>query len=423
MEIISAAEKPWCGNCPLVLKRENEGGRMGTAAGVGYSVHRNPAEAGREAASKAMQQAGTKAPDFVFVFATVGYNQQLLIRSIREATSGAPLSGCSGEGIITQGIADETNFGVSVMVIRSDDLRFRNSCVMDIQHGADAAGARLAANIDPFVAADSIACFLFADGLALNFDPFLSAFEKALQRKHPLPLLGGLAADNWTSKKTYQYHDDTVFSEGISAVVMSGAGKISWGINHGCVPIGTERKITRSRGNNIYDIDGVPALEALKEYFDEDWKNQWNKTSLNLCLGFRTPELFREYYNDFIIRYMMQKDDEEGSVKIQSDVLEGAGLWIVRRDKDLIRNGLQAISGQIKERAGTEKPKFILHFECVGRGKVVFREQEKLELIRSLQKDIGEDIPWMGFYTYGEIGPVREFNCFHNFTAVVAAIY
>src|SRR5664280_1266156 len=105
---------------------------MGTAAGVGYSIRRNPAEAGREAALKAMQQAGTEAPDFVFVFATVGYNQEVLIRSIREATSGAPLSGCSGEGIITQGTADETNFGVSVMVIRSDDLRFHNSCVRDI---------------------------------------------------------------------------------------------------------------------------------------------------------------------------------------------------------------------------------------------------------------------------------------------------
>jgi small ligand-binding sensory domain FIST len=44
-------------------------------------------------------------------------------------------------------------------------------------------------------------------------------------------------------------------------------------------------------------------------------------------------------------------------------------------------------------------------------------------LIRSLQKDIGEDIPWLGFYGYGEIGPIEEHNCFHNFTAVVAAVY
>ena len=62
---------------------------MRTAADVGDSVRRNPAEAGREAALKAKQQAWTEDPDFVFVFATVGYSQQVLLRSITEATSRA----------------------------------------------------------------------------------------------------------------------------------------------------------------------------------------------------------------------------------------------------------------------------------------------------------------------------------------------
>ena len=65
---------------------------MGTAAGAGYSVRRDPAESGREAALKAKQQAWTEAPYFIFVFATVGYSQQVLIRSKREATSREPLS-------------------------------------------------------------------------------------------------------------------------------------------------------------------------------------------------------------------------------------------------------------------------------------------------------------------------------------------
>jgi small ligand-binding sensory domain FIST len=29
----------------------------------------------------------------------------------------------------------------------------------------------------------------------------------------------------------------------------------------------------------------------------------------------------------------------------------------------------------------------------------------------------------MGLYTYGEIGPVGERNCFHSYTAVVLAVY
>jgi hypothetical protein len=396
---------------------------METKMGVGHSFKRNPGEAGKEAAMMALRKAGIMKPDFVFVFATIGYNQQILIRSIREATSEAPLSGCSGEGIITQETAIETNFGVCVMVIHSDELRFNHSYIDNIKNAASSAGEQLALKIAPYLSSDNIACFLFADGLVFNFDPFLSMFEKTLACQNHLPIFGGLASDNLETKKTYQYHDDQILSEGISCVVMSGLGRIAWGINHGCVPVGTMRTITRSEGNIIYEIDGIPALEALEDYFEQGWKDNWNKTSLNLCLGFKTPEDIKKNYGEYIIRYMMSKNDQDSSVTIQSDVTNGTGFWIVRRDKDLIKDGMQSITSQIKTKAGSEKPKFVFHFDCVGRGKVVFREEEKNELIKSFQKDIGEDIPWIGFYTYGEIGPVAGINCSHNFTAVVAAVY
>ena len=396
---------------------------MGTTVGVGHSFHRNPAEAGKEAALKALEQAGIVKPDMVFVFATVGYNQQILIRAIRDATLSAPLSGCSGEGIITQETVMETNFGVSVMVICSDELRFHNISRKGIGRQSALAGEGIAAEIRNFPDADVMAVLLFADGLFFNFETFESTFRNSFKRDNPLPIYGGLAADNWTSQKTFQYHNDEVFSEGLSCVVLSGSGAIACGTSHGCVPVGTKRVITRSKGNIIYEIDGIPALEALKDYFEEDWKTQWNKTSLNLCLGFRTPEHIKHKYEEYIIRYMMGKDDREGSVTIQSDVSDGTELWLVRRDKELISNGLQMISSQIKEKVGAGKVKFVMQFECMGRGKVVFRELEKIELIRSLQNSMGGNIPWIGFYGYGEIGPVAGYNYFHNFTSVVTAVF
>jgi len=64
----------------------------------------------------------------------------------------------------------------------------------------------------------------------------------------------------------------------------------------------------------------------------------------------------------------------------------------------------------------------MFQFDCCGRGKVFVREHQKKALLDQLQQQI-PDVPWVGFYTLGEIGPVGKFNCFHNYTAVIAAVY
>ena len=65
---------------------------MTTRAGVGMSHHHNPNVAGRDAAKQALENAGLEKPDFVFMFATVGYDQHSLLRAVREATGDAPPS-------------------------------------------------------------------------------------------------------------------------------------------------------------------------------------------------------------------------------------------------------------------------------------------------------------------------------------------
>src|ERR671928_1417190 len=99
---------------------------MATKAGVGMSRHHNPNVAGREAAEQALEQLGVDTTDFVFMFATVGYDQHSLLRSVREVTGGAPLTGCSGEGTINGDEADESSFSVVVTAISSDELQWTN---------------------------------------------------------------------------------------------------------------------------------------------------------------------------------------------------------------------------------------------------------------------------------------------------------
>src|SRR5258707_4449125 len=95
---------------------------MGTNAGVGMSHHRNPKVAGREAAERALAAAGIDRPDFVFMFASVGYEQRALLDAVRVATGGAPLAGGSGGGVIAGVGADEAHLSVGLMSINSDPM-------------------------------------------------------------------------------------------------------------------------------------------------------------------------------------------------------------------------------------------------------------------------------------------------------------
>jgi hypothetical protein len=395
---------------------------MGTNAGVGMSHHRNPKAAGREAAERALAAAGIDRPDFVFMFASVGYEQRVLLDAVRAATGGAPLAGGSGEGIIASAEADESNFSVAVMTIGSDELSFKNAIASGLKADSEAAGRIIAHNLAREVRPDTLGLIVLGDGLSLNFDRFAAGLESELQLDRQLPLFGGTTADNWELKQTYQYCDDQITSDGVACVLLSGSARLAWSVNHGCVPIGGERKVTRCSGNVIYEIDGTPVLDVLKEYLVGDEIDNWSKAVVNLCMGFKAPEQIKGY-DEFLIRFMPARDDKAGSITIATEVKEGDSIWMTRRDHEKISAGVERIGKEIKAAIGDGAPKMVFQFDCAGRGKTVFRDQQKIQLLATLQRKIGPTVPWIGLYTYGEIGPVGERNCFHNYTAVVLAVH
>src|SRR5215218_9567858 len=170
---------------------------MTTKAGVGMSHHHSPSIAGHEAAQQALEQAGVAKPDFVFMFATVGYDQPSLLHAVREATGGAPLCGCSGEGTINGDDADESNFSVVVTVISSDELRWYNGLATGLRADSLTAGQRVAQDLSSELGADAVGLFVFPDGLSLSLEHFFAGLEGNLPSERFLPLWGGGAGNNY----------------------------------------------------------------------------------------------------------------------------------------------------------------------------------------------------------------------------------
>src|SRR5215216_2767893 len=367
------------------------------------------------------------------MFGSIGYDQRSVLRAVRETTGGAPLTGCSAEGTIDGDNADESGFSVVVTAISSEELQWTNGLATGLSADSRAVGKRVAQDLLPHLSADTIGLFVFPDGISVtvnrfstaNFEHFFAGLEENLSSEQFLPLWGGGAGNTFNLEApTYQYCDDEVISDGVSYALLSGKAQASWAMSHSLMPIGGERKVTRGQGNVIYELDGKPAVEVLKEYLPEGAladDRDWMRYAISLALCFRAPSYMKD--EEYIVGGLPAVKMADGSITVQTEVQEGTSVWFSSRDKEKISTGFDRMSQQIKEQLGGEKPKVIFQFECLTRGKSMFRDQEKLQVLKRFRQSLDPDTPWAGFYTIGgEIGPVEEHNGIHLFTSVALAL-
>jgi len=153
---------------------------------------------------------------------------------------------------------------------------------------------------------------------------------------------------------------------------------------------------------------------------DSALAENWQSYAITFALCFRAPSYMKD--EEYVVQTILSVDANDGSVIVQKEVPEGTSVWLSSRDQEKVTTGLDRMLTRIKQELGGNQPKLVFQFDCVSRGKLMFRDQEKIRLLRQFRQAIGPDVPWAGFYTYGEIGPVEKHNRYHNYTAVVLAL-
>jgi small ligand-binding sensory domain FIST len=125
---------------------------------------------------------------------------------------------------------------------------------------------------------------------------------------------------------------------------------------------------------------------------------------------------------EYVVRGIPAVKMADASITVQTEVKEDTSIWFSSRDKQKVATGLDRMAAQIKEQLGGEKPELVFQFDCATRGKMMFRDQERLELLKRFRQSVGPDAPWTGFYAFGEIGPVEQHNDRNLYTAVALAL-
>jgi hypothetical protein len=395
---------------------------MSFVSAVGLGVGEDAYTEGANAAQDAMNRLGTPANLFI-VFSSVKYDQEKMLAGVRSVSGSALLVGCSTAGEITTDGPVKKN-SVAVMAIQSDKVKFYAGVGDDIAKNPRKAGAKVVDEVKKQTSEKLTAFMMLPDVLVGNGADIVRGVLDSIGEH--FPVVGGAAGDDFQFKKTYQYLNDKVYSGAVVGLGMVGDLKIGIGVKHGWIPIGIPKKVTKSSGSVLHELDGKPAIAIYDDYFGEEAKELRTETLAKLAitypLGIKTAGS-----EEMLIRDPITVD-EHGSITCAAEIPEGSEIQLmIGSREEAVKVAKQAAEKAIEQLNGA-KPKAVIIFNCIARNKL-FGERSGEE-IDAIQEAVGKDVPLIGFYTYGEQAPIggevldikRCNPAFHNETVVICVL-
>ena len=360
-----------------------------------------------------------KSADLVLAFgATEILKQPERMQFLKGLYPGAHILGCSTAGEICGTQVSDDSLVVTAMRFEHTQIQGVHIHLGDVA-GSVQAGERLAQSLPatlpenkPGARGKLTHVLVLSDGLKVNGSDLVRGLMNYLPSG--VTVTGGLAGDGARFGETLVFCDDRPEKDTVGALGFYGDRlKIAFGSLGGWDPFGPERLITRSKGNVLYELDGVSALGLYKKYLGEH-ANGLPAAGLLFPLSLRiktgdTP----------VVRTILAVDEKEQSMTFAGDVTEGAYARLMKANFDRLIDGATGAAKTCYQAAGSISPDLAVLISCVGR-KLVLKQRVEEE-VEGVREVLGERTVLTGFYSYGEISPfVPGAKCeLHNQTMTI----
>lgn len=367
-------------------------------ASVGIGTDLDPHKAGAEACLQALQGLSPRQANVLFVFGSTSFDQTKLMEGVTEIARECLVIGCSTAGeISSEGYAAEKS--VVVMAISSDQMKFWGGIGLNIIGNPKQAGEECANALEYASHGYVTSALLFLDILSGNGDLTLAGAFGLLGKN--FPLFGCAAADDLLFYETYQYLGNKVYSGSVVGLGLSGEYKVAGVVKHGFLPIGIARKVTKSEGTTLFELDGKPAVSIYEDYFGEEHLQELHEGllpshTIGYPLGIFLPES-----NSVMLRNPVFVD-QRGAMTFTAAIPEGAEIRLMISD---VERGLETAELAAKEvllKLEGRKPKAVIVMSSVAR-KIMLgvHADEEIQIIQNI---IGRDVPMVGLYSYAQVG-------------------
>ena len=186
---------------------------------------------------------------------------------LRDMFPGAHVVGCSTGGQISN--RDISDDDIAAIALSFDRTRLK----LATAPASNSASSRICGEtIGKALAAPDLAgIFVLSDGLNVNGSALVAGITAIVGGK--VPVTGGLAGDGALFQETLVGGDSAPKKQMVAAIGFYGnAIRIGHGNAGGWDEFGPRRRITRSNGNVLFELDGEPALELYKRYLGDEAK-------------------------------------------------------------------------------------------------------------------------------------------------------
>ncbi|NKB65990.1 MAG: hypothetical protein GKR89_02905 [Candidatus Latescibacteria bacterium] len=352
-------------------------------------------------------------PDLLLAFVSQEYDDQCeqIPQLVAAQLNPRVFIGCTGVGIIGGGREVEDKPALALIAatlpgVEISGFHLSDDDLPDLDAGPQAWIEALG------VAADQPTHFvLLADPVGppgFDAQPLLMGLDFAYGSGTKIGGNASVIAGNWL------FLDGVAHRFGAVGVALQGNLEIDTVVAQGCRAIGKPMRITDCHEHYLLEVDGRPVIDVLVELY-RSMAAEEQELMRYLQLGLASTELQAAFEpGDFLIRSVVQIDQEKGYIAVAGRLREGQTVQFHVRDAETAAEDLAALLARYQRRPQTRAPAGALLFTCTGRGQGLYgRSDHDSDLFAEA---VGP-MPLAGFFCGGEIGPVGDSTYIHGYTS------
>lgn len=377
---------------------------------IGHSADIDQDRAVSEAIEQAKRKLGGAEAKAGILFSASALDHPAVLAEVGRAFPDTPIVGCTtaGEASPALGFQDDS---VLLLLFSSTDIRFAAALIptpsKDPKNAAAAAEdlRRQLGGESPRL------CFLFGSSMQGDPERVISALAEGFGKE--VPIIGGAAACYPPGEQhPYLFFGRETYEDAAVALALSGPLELTTAIETSWHPIGKTGEITSTDGHRVHCIDDAPALDFYRSTLGAD---------AYLFLG--APMAVLDADGGMKVRSPISFDDEQRSIDVAGGVAEGDRVQLAFATVDDVHRGANAlIERTLESFPQGAAPALVFFCSCAVRK--MFLALDVSTEFEQLQGKVGQSVPVVGFYAYGEIGPLERGGAskFHNQSIVSVAL-